>query len=237
MNSLKYIVHPYVRLLFLLTIIIGTIFNNYLNHILLLYLFAIFPLFLFGNKIKSHLRLILFGILPIFLTFVLLYIGIYKNPEYGWNFIFLKTVKLLIYTSAFQLTLMIPAKHLVDTLIKWNLKGEVLLIALSAFTVPNDIVTKSEKILDARFSRGFIKKRTIWEKSKQLPFVLVPLIIGIIRTSHERADSWEQKNIISLLSNFKKKKQILQYDFLLNSLIVFISVAWFVISLIFKSYN
>lgn len=234
MNSLKYIVHPYVRLLFLLTIIFGTIFNDRLSQILILYLFVIVPLFFMGSNFKSHLRLILFGILPIFLTFILLYIFIYKNPEYGWDFIVLKTVKLLIYTSVFQLTLMIPAKHLFNTLVKWNLKGEALLTSLSAFTVPNDIVTKSEKILDARFARGFIKKRTIWEKSKQLPFVLVPLIIGIIRTSHERADSWEQKRIISLLSNFRQNNQSLQYDFLLNSSIVFTSITWVVISLILK---
>lgn len=232
MNSLKYIVHPFVRLLFLVAFLAGTILNNNIIHLITIYLIIIIPLFIIGNKIGSHLKLISLGIIPIFITFILLYIIIYKNPEYGWSFIVLKTIKLTIYTSIFQLALMIPAKHLINTLTKWGLKGETLLIVLSAFTVPSDIVSKSEKIIDARFSSGFIKKRTFLNKLKQLPFVLIPLIIGVIRTSHERADSWEQKRIINLLNNYKNIKQIINYNYLLNISIVIISIIWIFLPLI-----
>ena len=79
MNSNKYIIHPYVRLLFLVVFLIGTIFNNNMLHLIIAYLFVLIPLFIIGNKILSHFKLIALGIIPIFLTFILLYIFIYKT--------------------------------------------------------------------------------------------------------------------------------------------------------------
>ncbi len=234
MNSDKYIIHPYVRLLFLVVFLVGTIFNDNILHLIIVYLFVLIPLFIIDNKILSHFKLVVLGIIPIFLTLILLYIFIYKKNDYGWDFILNKTIKLTVYTSVFQLGLLVPAQHLITTLTKWGLKGETLLVVLSAFTVPNDIISKSEKILDARFSRGFIKKRTFLNKSKQLAFVLIPLIIGVIRTSQERAESWEEKNIISLLNNYKSLTQKINYSYFLNISLTIICIIWLILPLTLK---
>jgi energy-coupling factor transporter transmembrane protein EcfT len=137
-------------------------------------------------------------------------------------------LKLIIFTSVFQLTLLIPPEILITTFKKWGLKGEALLTILGAFTVWADIKTRTDKILSARFARGFIEERTFLNKARQLPYVLVPLVIGIIRTAIERADSWEQKNILHLLKNHKVMEP--EYPFVFNGFILAGITCWFILA-------
>lgn len=90
------------------------------------------------------------------------------------------------------------------------MKGESLITVLGAFTVWTDVSYRSEKIITARFARGFVGRRTIINKAKQFPFVLVPLVVGILRTSTERADSWGQKNILQLVEKSTTEKVIIR---------------------------
>lgn len=187
-------------------------------------------MFVFSGQIKRHLNLLLFAIVPIYLSFILLYIIILK--EENWDFIHLKVLKLILFTSVIQLTLSIPAEQLITTFKKWRLKGETLITVLGAFTVWTDVSYRSEKIITARFARGFVGKRTIINKAKQFPFVLVPLVVGILRTSTERADSWEQKNILQLVE--KNMVEESNYPIELNLILVLISLSWLLISIMFR---
>ncbi len=220
-------IHPYIRLMFLVGSVTGVLLINKIEFLLLYYLLVIIPLFLYSNQIKKHLNLLLFAFVPIYLSFILLYILILK--EESWQFINLKVLKLVLFTSTIQLVLTIPTNGLISTFKKFGLKGDALVTVLGAFTVWTDVSNRSEKIITARFARGFIGKRTFFNKAKQFPFVLVPLVVGILRTSTERADSWEQKNILQLVENHSVGKT--NYPTLLNSIVITVTICWVILSI------
>lgn len=222
--------HPYVRLLFLACSLTGILLVDKIVWLLCFYFITIISLFIFSGQIKKHLNLLLFAFVPIYLSFILLYIVILHAGS--WNFIHLKVLKLVLLTSVIQISLFIPAEHLISTFKKCGLKGEALITFLGAFTVWTDVSYRSEKIITARFTRGFVGKRTFINKAKQFPFVLVPLVVGILRTSTERADSWEQKNILHLVENYKTEKN--NYPIGLNLISILNSLSWVLISVLFK---
>jgi energy-coupling factor transporter transmembrane protein EcfT len=230
MEDNKLSLHPYIRLLFLICGLTGVLLINKIEWLLCFYFIAIIPLFIFSGQFRKHLNLLLFAMIPIYLSFILLYIVVLK--EGNWDFIHLKVLKLILLTSAIQITLSIPAEQLITTFKKWGLKGEALITVLGAFTVWTDVSYRSEKIITARFARGFVGKRTIINKAKQFPFVLVPLVVGILRTSTERADSWEQKNILQLVKRNKAEK--VNYQISLNTVLVIASLSWLLLSVLFK---
>lgn len=231
----KLYINPYIRLLFLVCTIIGILLINNTLVLSVYYLLVILPVFIYSGQLKTHTQLLAFGMIPIFLTFILLYILVLKGEEGGWNFIFLRIIKLVIVTSAIQLTLLIPSSFMTTTLKKWHIKGEALITVLGAFTVWTDVMNRTQKILTARFSRGFIQERTVIEKIKQFPSVLIPLIIGVLRTSTERAESWEQKDVLYLME-INKMKSIKTSSFL-NYFLLITSLAWFTIGICFAIYN
>lgn len=200
------LIHPYIRLVLLIGGIIAVILtqNNYI--LLTAYLVVIIPLLIRGGQVKMHFRLLVAGIFPIFLSFILLYILILHGQNGGWNFILFKTQKILLVTSLVQIVMAIPSHALVETFRMWGLRGESLIITLGSFTVWGEMGNRADKIITARFSRGFIGKRNGVNLIRQFPFVLIPLVIGILRTSTERAESWDQKNILHRLQNYRSRK-------------------------------
>lgn len=204
MEDNKLSINPYFRLLFLAGSLTGILLINKIDWLLCFYFIVIIPLFVLCGQIKRHLNLLLFAFVPIYLSFVLLYIVVLK--EGNWQFIHLKILKLLLLTSVIQITLAIPSNQLISTFKKWGLKGETLITVLGAFTVWTDVTYRSEKIITARFARGFVGKRNRINTAKQFPFVLVPMVVGILRTATERADSWTQKNILQLVKGDKENK-------------------------------
>jgi hypothetical protein len=166
------------------------------------------------------------------LTFILIYIIILKGNNGGWDFIIIKLLKLLNITSAFQITLAIKSGELFPFFREIGLKGQTLITLIGAFTVWADIKRRSEQIITARFARGFIRKRTYLNTAKQFPYIMVPLIIGILRTSIERSQTWAQWNIIYLINNRKLKRQ--EFPVIANLIILLVTTLCLIISIIYN---
>lgn len=230
MNPGGLIMHPYIRLAFLLAGICGTILIA--NPILLLaiYLLVIIPTIVLNQQLRQHLKLLVIGILPILLSFILIYIIILQNKNEGWEFIAVKLIKIIIFTSLFQITLSIPSKILFPTLRKWGFSGQSLVLVLSSLTVWEDVTYRAGKIMDARFARGFVVQRSVVAQARQLPYIIVPLVIAVFRTAIERADGWEQKNMLYLVDRIKNEK--VSYPVILNTIFFAISVGWLAIGIL-----
>lgn len=235
MKSNKLYISPYIRLFFLTCCIIGTVLINNVLWLIGCYVIVILPLFIYGCLIEKHIKLMLFGMLPIYLSFILLYIVILNGINGSWQFINLKLLKLILFTSIIQLTLLVPDQYLISTFKSWGLKGEALITVLGAFTVWADVNYRADKIVTARFSRGFIKKRNFLQKIKQFPYILIPLVVGIMRTATERAQSWEQKDIIHLVE-IKKSEQV-RFPLILNICVFIASSLFLLLSLFGKFYS
>jgi hypothetical protein len=156
-----------------------------------------------------------------------LYIVVLKGTNGGWNFVLLKGLKILVFTSIFQITLTIPSEMLFTTFRKWRFKGDSLLTLIGAFTVWADIRTRANQIVTARFARGFIGKRNFINTAKQFPYILIPLIIGVMRTSTERVNVWEQREIPKRLDNGKIVEA--RYSTFINLFIVIVPILYIVV--------
>ena len=231
MNDAKINIHPYIRLLLLVGVIASVILYKHLLQLGLLYIAFIIPLILLIGIIRNHVRLLLFGIVPIAFTFILIYILILSENKENWDFILVKILKILDVTSIFQVVLTVESGALYPTFRKLGLKGESLITVIGAFTVWADIKRRSEQIIIARFARGFIRKRNFINTAKQFPYILVPLIIGILRTSIERSETWIRWDIIDLIN--KKRAKSEKYSVTINVAIALITVLCLTIGIIY----
>ena len=92
----------------------------------------IIPLVLYSGILEKHAKLLAFAMLPIYLSFILLYNLILK--ENNWDFIHLKVIKIIFFTSVFQIVFTIPEKQMISTFRAYGLKENSLIIILGAFT-------------------------------------------------------------------------------------------------------
>lgn len=230
-DARQLIIQPFIRILFLVSCIAGACLIDQPVFLAGFYVLVILPLFYLNGALRKNLNLLVFGMVPIFLSFVLLYVLVSEHSNDTWGFIILKSLRLLVITSSLQFFLSIPKIYLLPTFRAWGLKGQIIITVLGTFTVWEDIQFRAGKIIEARFARGFITKRTAWQKAIQLPHILVPLIIGIFRTSVERAESWEQKKILVLVGNLQPAK--LKFPVSLNCFLIFASLAWITLTLIY----
>lgn len=220
----KIYIHPFVRILFLVFVVAGTIMNNLLYQLGLAYIVIIVPLILLAGLFKNHLKLLFLGMVPIFLSFVLLYQIILHYP---WIFTGMKIAKLLIITTSFQIALSIPQEIMLATFKKWKIGSETKITLIGAYSVWADILSRTNLILTARFARGFIPTRNFVNTIRQVPYVFIPLVTGIMRTSTERATSWEEKDILSLIDRYESRESI--FPFFFNLLIFIVSTIWLII--------
>lgn len=159
----------------------------------------------------------------------ILFFVVLKHTFLNFNNLALTVLKLLCYTTVFQLALIIPLKQVYYTFRKWGIKGDALITSLGSYIVWVDVINRSDKILTARFARGFIPKRTFVAKLKQLPLLLIPLTVGIIRTAVERSESWEQKNLLNRIGFIKLEK--FKFSITANLLIIVISITWAILNI------
>lgn len=217
MKNIRYTIHPFNRILFLLFSIVGIIIIDELFYLTGFYVLIIVPLVLLLRLGSIHYRLLLFGIAPIFLTLILIYIIVLQGNNDAWVFVFTKCIKILNITSVFQIALTIPSHMLFQTFKKWGIKREKLQTLIGTFTVWADIKARANQIVIARFARGFIGKRNFINTAKQFPYVLIPLIIGVLRTATERVEVWNQRDVPGLIDNIKVTET--KYPFIFNLLL------------------
>lgn len=229
MNKQGLYLKPKFRLIFLFNCFIGTLMIDNLTLMIIFYCLFLLPLFIYSCQIKKHISFLLFGMLPILASFILIYIIILKGTNGDWEFVVTRVLKLMLYTSVLQLALMIPNNYLIYTFKRWGLKGDNLLLALGAFTVWYDVSSRTDKIIIARFARGYVKKRNWFNKAKQFPYLFYPLIIGMIRTSTERAESWQQKKITYNIANIQIENP--QFSISFNFIVTFLSTSWVLVGL------
>lgn len=212
--------HIYSRIgIALITIIL--LLLGHKTYLLITYLLLVAVIGVSGF-LKEHLRLLIIGMFPVYLSFILIYVLILSQSG-AWQEIHFRVLNLLILTTIFQIVLIFPPDELFYSLKKIGIKGSILIIVVSSYTLVDDISKRSEKIINARLSRGYVKKRTRFTMMKQLPYVLRPLFIQIFRSSYERAYNWEQKDMIGLIQKFNK---VPSYNWLLNIVIIICFILW-----------
>lgn len=234
MNRTNLIVHPYIRLAAASLAVAGIVITNNLYQLLIGWICIAIPLSIGAKLVKRHINLLLYAILPMFLLLLTVYAFLLPmfqpghETSQGLKFALQTALKLILYTSVFQLLLSIPSNELHSTLRFWGIKGEGLVIYLGALTVWVDVKIKANKIVDARFARGLVKNRSFFTRIKQVPYVVRPLISCILISAVERSYSWKQKKILARVENLQATD--FEYSLTINTLLLLVSLFWLLTS-------
>jgi hypothetical protein len=86
---------------------------------------------------------------------------------------------------------------------KLGVRGHLLIIILSSFSVWKGFSSRAERIINARLSRGYLKNRSFFNRVKQVPHVLKPLLASTLIQALERAASWKQRDLFTEINQIK----------------------------------
>jgi hypothetical protein len=82
-----------------------------------------------------------------------------------------------------------------DRFVQLGLRGEHLIIAISATSTLPLMQTTAVQIIDARFAAGLVRSRSLFSTATQLPYILRPLLTQALRLAIARSDTWHQRNM------------------------------------------
>jgi energy-coupling factor transporter transmembrane protein EcfT len=234
-------VHPYIRIASAILLIAGAAMSRNVYFLTLGWLLIIIPLHMILKVLRKHLLFLVYAILPILFLLMIVYsiflptfqsANALYTRDAGIQFALVTVLKLVFFTAILQLTLHIPDEELFTTLRAWGIKKDGLVIYLGALTIWADVRTKGNKIVDARFARGLVKNRSLWQRIRQIPFVVRPLIGGILASSVERSQSWRQKQLLSKIENLKSTS--FRNHYIASVILILISIFWFTASVYLK---
>jgi len=195
-------IHPYTRLAVLCLGVTGCVLSCNLLELGIFELIML-PILIGNTSIKIVIIFFQYAILPMMAMFFLFHLLTGSLESYQYSHEMLIVAKLIVITTLIQIAFIIPLKFVHFTFRKWGFKGSSLMILVGSYFVWVDVVKRSQRILIARFSQGYIQNRTFISKIRQMPFIIIPLIIGILRTASERSDMWNRKDIRSQLDTAK----------------------------------
>lgn len=197
------VVHPIVRITLPVLVVVALFCTSSLSVLIGGYALGLLPLFIVERKIKVHLRFLLYGVLPIVITGFILYGVVLRVGVDAWHELAVRGAKFLVGTTALQWALTIPSTELTYTFKTWGLRGSTLVVLLGSFTLWADLQKAANRIVTARLASGVVGGRSPWVMVQQLPLVLLPMVISMLRTSTVRSHSWNDKDILELVSRFE----------------------------------
>lgn len=224
--------HPYSRVLFLVCGLVGSAVCQNIWLLAGFWIAVLIPLAIFTGKFKSHLRFLFIGAVPMFL---LLYLSSFiqkANHLSGLEIAAQTVLRVISLATVAQLMLSIPLEQIISTFKAWGMKGNAMVLSLGAYTVWADMVNRSDKIITARFARGFVAKRTLLSRLSQIPYLIIPLTIGMMRAAVVRSDSWDQKRLLHRIETVDMDK--INYGATLNVAIFITSLSWLTLNIIFR---
>ena len=216
-------IHPYTRILLFFIIGAGIFLVKTSLYFIALYAVILLPLLVLQKALKVHFYFIIFGVLPFYLSSIFLYRFI-STKTLSWNDLHFFVLRTMVLISLVQVIFSQSKEELIFTLKKWKLNTNTIILIISSATLLEDIKRRSELIIEARFARGYVGRRTLWNTIIQIPFVLLPLVISILKTADQRAENWQQRNITELISGYQIT---IKYSYLFNGVIIIASFLWF----------
>ena len=221
--------HPYVRIIFLLLSIIGVVLSVDIRW-LGLYGLILVIINIIDGRSDVVVNFIFICVLPMIAMQSIMHFLIIKGTIIQFKYIMFDIARLVALTNSIIIGLSLKSEEVVYTLKKLKLRGKALIIALGTYTVILDIVNRADRIITARLSRGYVDKRNTVNSLLQIPYILVPLIIGVFRTTIERSESWDQKDMFEVVKKINVESPVFRRSH--NLFMLFISIGWIILNLL-----
>jgi hypothetical protein len=166
---------------------------------------------------KPHLRFLFVVVLPVTCALIVVWYWLvaappgeplHSNAVGGLGFALMISTRLVLLGGILQLGLMtVPRERIIDNLRSVGIGKRGIAIACGVVSVVPELSIRSKQVLVARYARGLMKRRSIFGKLLQIPYLARPLLVWAIRVAIERADSWRQKSLLDNLSQIWTKDE------------------------------
>jgi energy-coupling factor transporter transmembrane protein EcfT len=147
-----------------------------------------------SNVLSSVLRPTVLTVPMLFLTWG----ALAPMPSHadGMRFAALTSLRLVallfIMSSLFgELT----AAALARQLRSWRIRKDAITAVLGIVTLWPEIRRRTTEIIEARYARGLIRRRSVLDAAFSLPSILRPLVAWSLRSAISRAESWERRSL------------------------------------------
>lgn len=200
---------PRARGLTTLLALLGTLFARDVGAMALLWGAVLLPLMLAAGLVRQHLRFILVILAPVAVASGIVWglvVGAPPGapagsaPALGLQYAAMITLRLAILGGIVQAGLLsVPGDDLSDTLRAWRIRGDALVVALGCFALAPELRLRAGQVITARYARGLVRSRGPIARLRQLPHMLLPLLAWTLRSAVQRADSWRERGLLSLV--------------------------------------
>ncbi len=234
--------HYGMTLLAVILAVVGALITKNLVLLVVAWGLVILPLTKVLSILKQHLQFIAVIILPLFaILFGVWYViigappnlPIGSDPNGGAVYAITTVVRLVVLGGLAQIVFLpIPLDDLPRVLTQIGIKGDLLVIIVSSFTLIPELNQRANKIMTARYARGLIKDRSFWSRLRQLPYLVRPLFVGSLKTALDRMEIWERwghvKSFTALSQSPKKSPEPIAFFYLA------VALGWLGLAVILK---
>jgi len=199
---------PFARFLATAIAIGGTLLSHDLGALGLAWTTVIVLTFLSGVW-RNHFQVLYTTVLPIALVMIVVWgwiVGappstpIGSDPHEGVLYALFFATRLAVLIGIFQLCfLSIPSGQILAITRRCHLPGDAAVILLGALALVPELRLRTEQVLTARYARGLVPTRGSWNAFRQLPHLLRPLLAWVLRSAVQRAETWQQRQLIQRL--------------------------------------
>lgn len=214
------------------------------NLILLLggWLLFILPLTKMLQVSRQHFKYLVSFILPLAITLLVVWyllIGappdqvVGSDPVGGAAYALTTSARLALLGGLAQVIILpIPLDNLSYRLHQIGIRGDLLIIIVSAFALIPEFSQRANKIITARYSRGLVKNRKLFTRLKQLPYIIRPLLTGALRTALFRMELWDKWGHVDNFTNLSQPAAVTSNVIPISYL--FGSFLWLGLAIFFK---
>jgi energy-coupling factor transport system ATP-binding protein len=174
----------------------------------------ILPLLIASGAVRLYLRFALLILSPIALALFIVWGGIVKalpgqpvgsSPTGGMIFATVITLRIALLSGLFQAIFgTMRGDKLISNLAKWGITGDLLIIILATLAIVPEGKLRADQVLTSRLARGLVKKRGWINNTRQIPYILRPMLGWTLRSAVERAELWQHRRLLERLQNNSK---------------------------------
>lgn len=198
---------PRARGIALLLMLAGTLLTSDVIMIAVLWGAVLVPLLAVTGLLRTHARFVIVVLVPVAVASSLVW-GVVVGappgaipgsaPELGVQYATMITFRLALLGALAQLAILsISNDDLAGTLRAWGIRGDGIALALGCLAVAPELKLRAEQITIARYAAGLLNSKSVGNRLRQVPHVLLPLVAWTLRSAIQRAESWRECDLLS----------------------------------------
>jgi energy-coupling factor transporter transmembrane protein EcfT len=206
------------------------------------YLIIIVPALILGGVLKIHCKFLVGIVTPVALLNFFVWPILMgappghvagSDPQGGFYFASVTVFRLMFIGGVVQAFIIsIPAEDFPAALHQLGVRNEWLIIILGSKVLGPEMVRQANRVYTAVLARGLLPNRSIWNRIKIMPTMIVPLVVWSLRSAIHRADNWHERKFLDRINKLTDKND--EGSFSISIMIILLSIFWFILTCLIR---